>query len=294
MALKNDISLYHSPISTEAFGVFTIAEFCILNEKSGIDITQAHPSNCFGMIMVSEGNANHSIDFQNYPIQKGTIVFFSKNQVQQFFNLDKLEGFIVLFQVDFLGLSFKREDLTAYNHLFNYHLYSPTLQCDSEEGLSIGNLFKELHREVKQSNKKEDSSLIADLFRLIIIKAARVRNLAYGKVQLKQLQEFNALQNLISNHAIEHRDVGFYVKTLDQTLKRMNHVVQKVKGMTTKELINRHVILLVKRSLSNSNLSIRTISDYYNFDESTNFIKFFKKYTGETPNQFRKKHIGHE
>ena len=46
--------------------------------------------------------------------------------------------------------------------------------------------------------------------------------------------------------------------------------------------------LEIKRHLVISDQSIAELSDQIGFDEPTNFIKFFKKHTGQTPAQFRK------
>jgi YesN/AraC family two-component response regulator len=36
-------------------------------------------------------------------------------------------------------------------------------------------------------------------------------------------------------------------------------------------------------------MSVREISEHTGFDEPTNFVKYFKKHSGQTPEKFRKK-----
>jgi YesN/AraC family two-component response regulator len=47
-------------------------------------------------------------------------------------------------------------------------------------------------------------------------------------------------------------------------------------------------IIKAQAMLNTSDTPIYNIAHELGFDEVTNFTKFFKKYTGQTPSQFRK------
>ena len=52
--------------------------------------------------------------------------------------------------------------------------------------------------------------------------------------------------------------------------------------------INEHTILLAKAMLASSNEMLESIAEKLRFSDASQFIKFFKKHTGETPNEYRK------
>ena len=58
-------------------------------------------------------------------------------------------------------------------------------------------------------------------------------------------------------------------------------------AMTPKRVIVERIILEAKRLLAHSQLPVASISDQLGFDETTNFVKYFKRETGTTPDELR-------
>ena len=61
-------------------------------------------------------------------------------------------------------------------------------------------------------------------------------------------------------------------------------------GLPAATIISNRVILEAKRLLVNKEISVTEISYLLNFQDVSYFVKFFKKYTDFTPEQFRKKY----
>jgi AraC family transcriptional activator of pobA len=59
-------------------------------------------------------------------------------------------------------------------------------------------------------------------------------------------------------------------------------------GYLPVRVIRNRVILEAKRLLVNLDLNITEIAGKLNFADNSYFTKFFKKYTGQTPEEFRK------
>ena len=70
--------------------------------------------------------------------------------------------------------------------------------------------------------------------------------------------------------------------------KHLNEICKIVTGNTVKEIIDAFLILESKRRLVISDISIKELTYKLGFDEPTNFVKFFRKHTGQSPTQFRK------
>jgi AraC-like DNA-binding protein len=60
--------------------------------------------------------------------------------------------------------------------------------------------------------------------------------------------------------------------------------------LTPKALIDQRICLEAKRLLVYSTLSGSSLSSLLGFSEPTNFVKFFRRTTGTTPQQFRAAH----
>ena len=68
-------------------------------------------------------------------------------------------------------------------------------------------------------------------------------------------------------------------------------LVRKTSGMTTKEIIDRERIKITKHFLAYSDISISHLALQMCFNDLIYFDKFFRKYTGETPRNYRKRHL---
>lgn len=69
-----------------------------------------------------------------------------------------------------------------------------------------------------------------------------------------------------------------------------NHLSQSIKaevGKTVKQLINEKIISETKALLTNTTQTISEIAFQFDFSDSSNFARFFKKSTGQSPSQFR-------
>ena len=75
---------------------------------------------------------------------------------------------------------------------------------------------------------------------------------------------------------------------MDISYKHLNDICKAVLGQTAKEFIDKYLILETKRHLASSNISVKELTFQMGFDEPTNFIKFFKRHTHQTPSQFKK------
>ena len=54
------------------------------------------------------------------------------------------------------------------------------------------------------------------------------------------------------------------------------------------ELIRNRILLEAKRLLVNLNLNVAEVGYALNFSDNSYFTRFFRKYTGQTPEEFRR------
>ncbi|WP_454060411.1 helix-turn-helix domain-containing protein [Elizabethkingia ursingii] len=91
----------------------------------------------------------------------------------------------------------------------------------------------------------------------------------------------------VSQHAIKERDLGFYADLLHIHPKYLSKVIRAETGRTASEWIQQQVILEAKILLQKANLSIKDVSELLHFPEQSTFGKYFKKYAGKSPNEYR-------
>jgi YesN/AraC family two-component response regulator len=57
---------------------------------------------------------------------------------------------------------------------------------------------------------------------------------------------------------------------------------------TPKELIDRQIIMEMKQMLTTTDISIKELAAIFHFDTMSYMARFFRRHTGQNPNEFRK------
>jgi AraC-like DNA-binding protein len=93
---------------------------------------------------------------------------------------------------------------------------------------------------------------------------------------------------LLSKHVKTERSLQFYANRLFVTPKYLTQTVKKLSGKTAGEYIDDLVIVEAKNLLRDTSLTIAQVADMMYFSDQFFFSKFFKRYTGITPSEYRK------
>jgi len=88
------------------------------------------------------------------------------------------------------------------------------------------------------------------------------------------------------NYREEHK-VSFYAHEVDLTLSHFCNVISRTMGMTPQELIMNMIIMDAKTQLKGTRLSVARIAQLLGFTAPTTFNRYFRTYTGMTPQEYR-------
>ena len=94
--------------------------------------------------------------------------------------------------------------------------------------------------------------------------------------------------DLVWRNFIENRSVAFYAKQLCVTPKQLARVVKDASGKSPHEIISSELFSLSVQLLQDESLLVQQVSDMLHFSDQAAFTKFFKKYTGVPPADYRK------
>jgi AraC-like DNA-binding protein len=94
---------------------------------------------------------------------------------------------------------------------------------------------------------------------------------------------------LSQNYATE-RKVEFYAKQLDVPTKHITAATNRYAEKTASRVINEYVIFKIKAVLYNNQLSVKEISDMFNFPSQSFFGRYFKRVAGYSPIRFMSIH----
>lgn len=100
------------------------------------------------------------------------------------------------------------------------------------------------------------------------------------------LSEF--LQLAFENYREEHK-ISFYAHEVNLTLSHFCSVINKATGMTPQEIIMNMIIMDAKTQLKSTHTPIAAIAASLGFPTATTFTRYFRTYTGITPQEYRNK-----
>ena len=105
---------------------------------------------------------------------------------------------------------------------------------------------------------------------------------------LDNFDELKLFQHLVEKHFLSNKDLSFYAGLLHITPNALSKKIKSRFNKTPSQIIQERVILEAKKQIHLTRKSIKVIAAELNFTDEFHFSKYFKKYTGVSPTQFRK------
>ena len=113
---------------------------------------------------------------------------------------------------------------------------------------------------------------------------------------LEPAQDFKAMKLsksfivLVDRYHRQKRFLDFYAERLGVSSKHLSRTVKRYTGIASVDWIEHYTISDAKILLRTTNLSIKEIAERLNFSSQSFFGKYFKKYEGISPKDFRRRY----
>ncbi|WP_276131839.1 AraC family transcriptional regulator [Polluticoccus soli] len=251
-----------------------------------------HRHSFFHMVLFTKGAGHHTIDFQQFPVAPGQIYFMKPGQVHSWNFEGETDGYVINFSEHLFEHFLMNSHYTDAFSFFQGVADDCVIALDAETFAGVKTTFKKIVQEV-HSNEAQS----ADLLRVYLIELFVLvsRSVSKAEQSLSKPQNQLLLHNfrkLVDIHYAEKRLPKDYAALLYITPNHLNALSKDLLGRSAGEVIRDRILLEAKRLLINVDISIADIAAKLSFTDSSHFTKFFKKYTGITPEGFRKSSFG--
>ncbi|UOE36985.1 AraC family transcriptional regulator [Chryseobacterium oryzae] len=281
-------NLVSNKLSKDLFNADKFEGYLINNPP----IKNIHKHSFYHLVYFTKGKGVHKIDFTNYAIEEGCIYFMIPGQVHHWkFEEDEVEGYVINFLDIFFDQIFLSSSVIDQFTFFNVFSDLQMLKLSENIRPRIVEIFEIILKEMAKSDEYTMMMIAAEMLRLFIlvsrelpVKATILSNGNRSSVFLKQFF------NLIEDNFKELRLPKDYASLLYVTSNHLNFVCKDNLNRSAGEIIRNRILLEAKRMLVNYDLSVANIAMELSFFDTSYFIKFFKKYTGYTPDTFRKQY----
>jgi len=237
-----------------------------------------------------EGYAEIEVNLIEHTVSKNEIIIISKNQIVFHHKISEDFKFILFSYSNELMNEFVN-DIRKYPPFFVFFRQRfPSFTLNETEARQIQDYYTLMWKVSQnvQNDYKRDSikHLLSSL--LITMHYCAKKNTDNPVPTSRKHEILHEFFTLIYEHYKEAKDVSFYADKLCVSPKYLSTLVRKETDRTPKDCIDNYVIL-ESRVLLNSSFTIQEISQQLNFPNQSFFGKYFKKHTGMSPMNYRKR-----
>ena len=264
----------------------------LLQRDLNHDIGKNHLVKFYIIFFAYEGQGYHTIDFTDYNYKKGTVLLVRKDQIHKFFRSPNVKGYLLVFTEDFIISHLNKMQALKSMQLFNDSLSFPKIAFNDVEAFSDFTILLK-HLEVEYNVQDKFSiGITRSVLHIVITKLFRIKAKNGHFVENKKyMSQFLAFQKLVEEDCFKSKKVQYYAQKLGVSSKTLNNIVKSVLiDSSAKSFIDERTIMQIKRLLISTEHSIKEIAYIAGFSDPTNFFKYFKKFTGNSPDVFRQAH----
>lgn len=255
--------------------------------KENLFIEKPHAHDFYLMLLVTKGNGKHYIDFKEYEVHPGAVFVLAPGLIHQWNMSKDIDGYILFFTKKYFMLDFKHDNLTRFP-FFKKHSSAPYVSLSKNSTKEIYKFYELMDNEY-QERDLDYHEMIRMYLNTILINLSRE---LLGKKSAEyahnyEIVQLNIFEELIEKYFMEHKPIGFYSESMNLSTKQLSSICKKIVAKVPSELLMDRIILEAKRLIIYSDLSINQISNKLNYNDSSYFVRIFKKMCNETPEQFR-------
>ncbi len=250
----------------------------------------AHGHSFYHLVLFTSGGGFHTIDFRRFPVQAGALYFMVPGQVHSWAFEGETDGYVVNFNEGFFAALLADAAYLERFRFFSGDIAEQVFQLTTQPQRTAAVLLKQAAAELDHGasmSKDAVRLLLLQFFILVSRETAPDAGFQESAASGQALTLHN-FRKLLNAHFRELRLPRDYAALLYVTPNYLNALCQDLLQKPAGELIRERVLLEAKRLLVNRSQDIAGIAYSLGFKDNSYFSRFFRKYTGRSPEDFRK------
>lgn len=240
------------------------------------------------VIEVTKGCGTTIVNTVPYKFEAPCLIFLLSGQMIQFITSEENPAQT---RVMVMSERFMREFNSMsvrMNDIYSTLMLNPVVALDRYAAKDMGtyvSLLTSITRKTANPNRFISAKFLSTtIFYSTILDAVKINDLSSNRTA-QICQRFMELvkENFRTEHSLD-----YYASKLCITDRYLYMTVKAVTGKTANYWLNYYLLSEAKILLRTTDLSIQEISDRLNFPAQSNFGKYFKRQTGESPINYRK------
>lgn len=264
-----------------------VMSFDFLRRHARVSLSAPQRPDFHLLALVESGRGSHAVDFVEHPLQPRTLLWVRAGQVQQWRMNATLRGPIVLIADRALAPSIARGQVDM--HLLDLDAWPTHALLSRDKFQAATEAIGRLHGELDRFGGGElDAALVWHSLLLVLLGLAReLRSSQPLPLQTNEARIHRMFARELESRFTTRISVQELAARIGYSESTLSRACVAMTGRTAKALLDRRIALEAKRLLIHSAASVAQISHQLGFSEATNFVKFFVRTEGTTPQRFR-------
>ena len=234
-----------------------------------------------------EGSLDVTINLTRYTVKKNDFVCLLPGSIIQYRQQkSKARLSFVMFSSKFVSdINWVKETMNLYPAV----AARPVFTMKESVSTIMSDYFSLLERASAEADENLNSEIIKSILTGILNGVGLFYRGQNADIHSENRSEeiCKRLVQLVMEHYASERQISFYAAQLSISPQHLSSTVKKMTGKTVSEIISEIVVMDAKAQLKSTNQTIQAISYSLNFPNVSFFGKYFKRYVGMSPKEYR-------
>ncbi len=272
---------------------YTFSEFstgAIFNIGNSDDLTpfkKAQQINLYTFIWAKSEPVELVVD--SIPIMLSPNHILALTPIQYVQYLSGTDVILYQFNREFYCIKDHDHEVSCAGMLFFGNINIPIISLDEKEQQKYNTLHEVFIDELETKDNIQ-AEMLRMLMGRFIIKSTRLLKAKEGIIETPKSSKVDLLRAfnvLVEQHFKEEHSVSFYAEKLFKSPKTLSNNFAKF-NRSPLQIIHQRIVLEAKRLLTYTDKSAKEIAYEIGFDDASHLSRLFKKFTSQSPSEFKK------
>ena len=278
-----------SPAVNSRFEVVRLEDLHQRGLPDDHDPWQAHRLHFHALILFTQGQGTHGVDFIEYSVKAGSLVHICANQIHHFGQTQELAAFMLLFLPaslpnNLLGLSTSIAGPLSWSTIQYIWPSVTSLEPNQARILQQHIELLESYQTTASGQRPAAQYLLWSIISFASQAAVESEKYHSDKTIDPRFLEF---VDLLEQSFEFCRNVKWYAEQMNCSSKTLYRSCMTTVGKSSKTVVDDRVAVEAQRRLLFGKTTVKEVGYSLGFEETTNFIKFFRRLVGQNPDEFR-------
>ena len=247
----------------------------------------ASKSAFYTVIFITEGSGTFFADIGKFSFNAPVLLFATPLQKLAFSFENALKGFVVHFHGDFYCIEYHKTRVACNGLLFNNIYLEPSVDLSPAHQDFFKILCRDMMEEI--SSDVSDEMVLRSYLQLFLAKSSsiKLRALANPELDKAKDEQMEKFKVLLETYYLTLHKPADYAELLAIAPNTLSKKCQLYFAKPPSLMIQERLVLEAKKELHLTTRSIKEIAFNLNFSDEYYFSRFFKKFTGFSPQAYR-------